>query len=108
MSWTERVRIRGHDYLYEREWALAPETGHRYKRTVRYLGRCDRKGRLVERPQTRLGPPHSAFPAGSLAVLYATARDLRLRERIQQVLELEALPAAHLLTLTLNPEPRTV
>ena len=102
MSWTEKVRIRGHDYLYEREWAVAPATGKRYKRTVRYLGRCDANGHLVERPQTRLGPPHSAFPAGPLTALYASARELHLRERIQKVLEVDALGATHVLTLGLN------
>jgi len=102
MGWKERVRIRGHDYLYEREWAFRPDSGKRYKRTVRYLGRCDRSGHLVAKPQLRLGPPHSAFPAGPVTALYAAARELRLRERLQKSLQIEALPAAHVLTLAIN------
>jgi hypothetical protein len=102
MSWKERVRIRGHDYLYERQWAINTETGKRYKQTVGYLGRCDKQGKVLEKPRTRLGSPHSAFPAGPLAALYASARDLGLRERIQHALKVEALAATHILSLALN------
>jgi hypothetical protein len=102
MSWKERVHIRGHDYVYERQWAINPDTGKRYKQTVGYFGACDKDGHIKKKPQTRLGPPHSAFPAGPLAALYASARDLKLRECIQSALGVEALSASHILSLALN------
>jgi len=102
MAWTEPVRIKGHTYLYEREWAKDPATGERYKRTVGYRGVCDKDGHVLKKPQTRLGPPHSAFPAGPLAALYASARDLQIRERIQRALNVEALTATHVMSLALN------
>lgn len=102
MAWKEKIHIKGHTYLYEREWAKDPATGERYKRTVGYRGVCDKYGHVVRKPQTRLGPPHSAFPAGPLATLYASARDLHIREHIQRTLDVEALMATHIMSLALN------
>ncbi len=102
MAYT-RVKPQGDRYYlceYESYWD--PKMGRSRQRFLRYLGPCDRKGNLLATPQPRVGSVHSAFPVGPLAVFYAAAEQLRLRQRIQEVLRVDERQAALVLTLGLN------
>ncbi len=101
---THRVyKVAGdHRYAYEYESFWDAKLGRTRQRMVRYLGPCDRKGRILSEPKTRLESVHSAFPVGSLAVFFAAARQLRAREHILDVLEVSEAEASTLLTLGLN------
>ena len=102
MAFREIHRIGGHLYLYERESYWDPKLRKVRKRTVRYLGPCDARGRLRAPPALRVDSVHSSFPIGPLAVLYAAARDLAVVDRIQEVLEVDRSEASLLLALALN------
>ncbi|MGI0155670.1 MAG: IS1634 family transposase, partial [Thermoplasmata archaeon] len=89
-------------YAYEYESYWDPKRRRTHQRMVRYLGPCDRKGRILAEPKSRIEGVHSAFPVGALAVFHAAARELQVFERIQKVLALGETEAAHLLVLGLN------
>ncbi len=91
-----------HRYAYEYESYWDPKRRRSHQRMVRYLGPCDSKGRILTEPKTRLESIHSAFPVGPLAVFHAAAQQLRVQERIQEVLDVDEERAATLLTLGLN------
>ncbi len=102
MAYT-RVKPQGDNYYlceYESYWD--PKMGRSRQRFLRYLGPCDKKGNLLATPQPRVGAIHSAFPVGPLATFYAAAQQLRVQERIQEILEVDEGQAATLLTLGLN------
>ncbi len=89
-------------YAYEYESYWDPKRRRTHQRMVRYLGPCDPKGRILAPPKTRLESVHSAFPVGPLAVFFAAAEQLGVRERIQKVLKVDEPAAGHLLILALN------
>ncbi len=89
-------------YAYEYESYWDPQRLRTHQRMVRYLGPCDKKGRILAPPKVRLDSVHSAFPVGPLVVFFAAAEQLRVRERIRKVLSLSDTEAAVLLTLGLN------
>lgn len=96
-------RIKGtgpHYYLYERESYWDPEQKHSRQHET-YIGPCDKNGNLLE-PEPRIPQPHAAFPVGALSVFYATARDLRITDHIQRVLDTNEEQASHMLILALN------
>ncbi len=102
MAFREIHRIGGHLYLYERESYRDPKLRKVRRRTVRYLGPCDARGRLRAPPTLRVDSVHSSFPVGRLPVLYAAARKLDVVDRIQAVLEVERAEASRLHALALN------
>ena len=102
MPFTVTKRIAGRLYAYEYASFYDRKSRRSRQRMVRYLGPCDRRGRVTRSPKVRLEGVHSAFPVGSLAVFYAAARQLRLLERIQETLGLPERVAATLLALGLN------
>ena len=82
MPFTVTKRIAGRLYAYEYASFYDRKSRRSRQRMVRYLGPCDRHGRVTRSPKVRLEGVHSAFPVGPLAVFYAAARQLRLLERI--------------------------
>ncbi len=83
MAFREVYRKGRHHYLYERESYWDPKLRKVRKRTLRYLGPCDARGRLRVPPSVRVDSLHSSFPVGPLAVLYAAARDLHVVDRVE-------------------------
>lgn len=102
MTFREVYRKGHRHYLYERESYWDPKLRKVRKRTLRYLGPCDARGRITAPPAVRVNSFHSSFPVGSLATLYAAARDLHVVDRIEEVLEVERREASLLLALGLN------
>lgn len=97
-----RPRVGGRYYAYEREpyWDRVRKQGR--KRTLRFLGPCDKAGNILQTPKTRLEGVHSSFPAGPLVVFYASAEQLHIRERTQRTLGVNGDEAGHFLALVLN------
>ncbi|MGH9029781.1 MAG: hypothetical protein ACRDV4_09225, partial [Acidimicrobiales bacterium] len=91
-----------HRYAYEYASYWDGKLHRTRQRMVRYLGPCDKQGRVLTEPKTRLESVHSAFPVGPLAVFYAAAQQLRVQDRIQKVLATGEQQAATLLALGLN------
>jgi hypothetical protein len=91
-----------HRYAYEYESYWDPKRRRTHQRMVRYLGPCDRKGRILSAPKTRLESVHSAFPVGPLAVFFSAAQQLRARDHIREVLAIDDQAAGTLLALGLN------
>ncbi len=89
-------------YAYEREAYWDPALRQTRRRTLRYLGPCDATGHLLSPPKVQPDAIHSAFPVGPLAVFYAAAKQLKVRDRIGEVLGVSDDRAGHLLTLALN------
>jgi len=97
------VRPRGgHYYAYEREPYWDPVRKQGRKRTLRFLGPCDKDGHILQAPKTRIEGVHSSFPVGPLVVFYACAEQLRVRERAQRILGASEEEAGHFLALVLN------
>ena len=92
--------IRGRRYAYEYESYYDSKLKRTRQRMIRYLGPCDTKGRITAEPKSRIDGVHSAFPVGSLAILYAAADDLGLFDIVSSVVSKDA--AKLLLCLTLN------
>lgn len=91
-----------HRYAYEYASYWDPKRGRSHQRMVRYLGPCDKQGRILTEPKTRIESVHSAFPVGPLAVFHAAAQQLGVQPRIREVLDVDEERAATLLTLGLN------
>jgi hypothetical protein len=102
MSYKRIKRQGGNFYLVEYESYWDPKMARSRQRLVGYLGRCDRKGNLINSPSHRVDAVHSAFPAGSLAVFYAAATQLKICERIEAVLDVKQETAKALLCIVLN------
>ena len=102
MTYTQICRIHGHTYAYEMESYWDPKSKRTRRRTVRYLGRCDETGKLLVPASVRVEYVSSTFEAGPLALFYAAAQDLHLREQIAQTLGVDPPIASLLLTLALN------
>ncbi|EQD76097.1 transposase (IS4), partial [mine drainage metagenome] len=102
MTFTKTLPIGGRFYLseYESYWdAKAQKTRQRF---LRYLGRCDKDGRLLDPVRPRVDSVHSAFPVGPLTVFYAGARELSIVERTRATLDVPLPTAQAFLALGLN------
>ena len=81
------VRRRGDRfYAYEREpyWDSKRKQGR--KRTIRFLGPCDRRGRVLRSPKVHLDGVSSSVSVGRPLVFLAAAEKLRVRELARAVL----------------------
>ena len=97
------VRQRGDRfYAYERESYWDPVLKQGRKRTLRFLGPCNKNGKVLEIPKVHLDGVHSSFPVGRLLVFYASAENLRLRERARKLLGLDDQQAGRFVALVLN------
>ncbi len=102
MTFQKIIHAGDRHYLYERESLWDPVAKRSKQRNVRYLGKCDAKGRLLAPPAPRMEPPHSAFPIGPLSIFYAAAESIDLTRRIEKALDVDAPTASHAVALTLN------
>ena len=89
-------------YLTEYESYWDPQMGRSRQRFLRYLGPCDKDGKLLAQPRARIDHVHSTFPVGPLALFYAAAQDLKLRDIIQRALATDPITASLVLCLALN------
>ncbi len=94
--------LHGRRYAYEYESYYDSKLKRSRQRMVRYLGPCDRRGRILAQPRVRPDSVSSSFPVGSLVVLYAAARELRLQERVRATLHVGKVEAARIVVLALN------
>jgi len=94
--------INGRRYAYEYKSVYDPKRKRSYERMVRYLGRCDEKGKILEDPKIAIDAVQSSFPVGSLVTFFAAAKQLHVHETIQKVLECSNREAAAILLLALN------
>ena len=92
--------VRGRHYLQQVESVWDPKRKRSITRVLAHLGPCDENGKLLRPPRARVESVHSSFPVGPLAVHYAAARELRLRDHIQSILP--GARAEWLLCLALN------
>lgn len=94
--------IKGHRYAYEYKSIYDPKRKRSYERMIRYLGRCDENGKILEEPKIAIDAVQSSFPVGPLVTFYATAKQLQVHETIRKVLNCSEHEAAILLMLALN------
>jgi hypothetical protein len=102
MSYRSKTQVGDQYYLYERESFWDKELKKTRQRTLRYLGRCDQDGTLLEPVHPRVESVHSAFPVGPLVCFYAGARELSVVERARATLEVPLPIAQAFLGLGLN------
>ena len=76
--------------------------GRSRQRFLSYLGPCDKDGKLLAQPQARIDHVHSTFPVGPLALFYAAAEDLKLRDIIQRALATDPIRPRLVLCLALD------
>ncbi|HKZ27430.1 MAG TPA: transposase [Rubrobacteraceae bacterium] len=100
MSYKRVTTSNGRHYLQEVESVWDPKRHRSTVRVLAHLGPCDKKGKLLRPPRLRVDGVHSSFPVGPLAALYAAARQLRVRENVEDVLPGASAPL--LLCLALN------
>jgi hypothetical protein len=86
MAFSRVITTRGRHYLQQVESVWDPKKKRSVTRVLAHLGPCDKNGMLLRPPRAVVESVHSSFPVGPLAVLYASARELRLRDHIQDVL----------------------
>ncbi|MGI0155682.1 MAG: IS1634 family transposase [Thermoplasmata archaeon] len=72
------------------------------QRFLRYIGPCDKDGKLLAPPSHRVDHVHSTFPVGRLALFYAAAQDLKVRGVIEEALGVNRATGSLLLSLALN------
>ena len=97
------VRPRGKRfYAYERETYWDPVRKQGRSRTLRFLGLCDKSGRILTAPKVRLEAVRSAFPIGRLLVFHASAQKLGVRERVRRALGIDDEMAGHFMILVYN------
>ena len=89
-------------YLYEYESYWDAHAGKARQRFLRYLGACDKNGRVLKPPKVPLEGLHSSFAVGRLLVFYASAEQLRLRERTRKILGVDDETAGQFVALVLN------
>ncbi|EQD78125.1 transposase (IS4), partial [mine drainage metagenome] len=89
-------------YLYEYESYYDRKVRHSRQRMVRYLGPCDRKGKVLKPPKVQLEGVSSSFPVGRVLVFLASAEQLRIREHVRKVLGVSDEEAGHFLVVVLN------
>jgi hypothetical protein len=102
MSYKNIARNGDRYYLYERESFWDPKRRRTRQRTVRYLGRCDKNGKLIQAVKPRVERVYSATPAGPTSCFYAAAKDLSIVERARAVLKVDLPVAQGFLALALN------
>ena len=102
MSYLNKTHVGDRYYLYEKESFWDREQKRTRQRTLRYLGRCDKNGNLLEPVKPRVESVHSAFPVGPMACFYAGARDLSIVERTRTTLGVSLPIARTFLGLGLN------
>ncbi len=102
MSYPNVARVGDHYYLYEKESFWDRKLKKTRQRTIRYLGRCDKNGRLLEPVKPRVTSIHSSFPVGPLGVFYAGARELSVVDRASSILRVPRPVAQAFLGLGLN------
>ncbi|MGI0156038.1 MAG: IS1634 family transposase [Thermoplasmata archaeon] len=100
MSFPRITTVRGRHYLQHVESIWDSRKGRSVTRVLAHLGPCDGNGKLLHPPRARVESVHSSFPVGPLAVLYASARELRLRDHIQRIIP--GAPSELILSLALN------
>ncbi len=100
MAFPRVITTRGRHYLQQVESVWDPKKKRSVTRVLAHLGPCDEGGKLLRPPRARVESVHSSFPVGPLAVLYAAARELRVREHLQRVLP--GAPTELILCLALN------
>jgi transposase len=86
MAFPRVITTRGRHYLQQVESVWDPKKKRSVTRVLAHLGPCDKSGKLLRPPRANVESVHSSFPVGSLAVFYASARELQLRDHIQKVL----------------------
>ncbi|EQD80659.1 transposase, partial [mine drainage metagenome] len=89
-------------YAYDYESYYDPRLHRSRQRMVRYLGRCDENGAILAPAKTTVDHVHSCFEVGPLALFYAAAQELDLRDRFEAMLGVDRTTASLLLTLSLN------
>jgi hypothetical protein len=89
-------------YLYEYESYWDARAGKPRQRFLRYLGPCDKNGRLLKSPKVQLDGLQSSFAAGRLLVFYAAAEELRVRETARQVLHVGDEVAGQFVAMVIN------
>lgn len=91
---------RRYAYEYESYWDAQRRRTH--QRMVRYLGPCDKNGRVLTPPKVRPEAVRSAFPVGRLLVFHASAEKLGVRERVRRVLGIDDEIAGHFMIIVYN------
>ena len=102
MAYTRIKPQGGNFYLTEYESYWDTKLDRSRQRFLRYLGRCDKNGKLLGASSHRIDAIHSAFPVGPLAVFHAASTQLHLCERIEKVLDVRKETALALVCMTLN------
>ncbi|EQD77427.1 transposase (IS4) [mine drainage metagenome] len=102
MTYPVYKTIGGHRYAYEYEAYHDPKVNRSRQRMVRYLGRCDKDGKVLAPPKVHLEGLHSSFSVGRLLVFHACAERFQLRERVRKVLGVDDEMAGHFVALVLN------
>jgi len=95
-------KIGNNYYLYERKSYWDPIQKRSRQRNSRYLGKCDKLGRLLAPANPRIDSLQSSFPIGPMSIFYATAKELKLTDKIRDVLEVTDKTSSLLLCLVLN------
>ncbi len=102
MPYNRVITTRSHHYLQSVKSVWDKTKGRSTTLVLAHLGPCDKDGKLIHPPRSRLDSIHSSFPAGSLAIFHAAATQLRLCEKIEKVLDVKHETAFALLCMTLN------
>ncbi|MHB8352416.1 MAG: IS1634 family transposase [Thermoplasmata archaeon] len=89
-------------YAYEYESFYDAKLHRTRQRMVRYLGRCGENGEILVPAKVAVDHVHSSFEVGPLALFYAAAQELELRDRFEAMLGVDRTTASLLLTLALN------
>ena len=98
-----QVQRRGdHFYAYERVpyWDSKAQQGR--WRTVRFLGPCDKDGKVLEPPKVHLEGLRSFLSAGRVLAFYPAVVELGLRKLACETLGVDEEVAGHFVALTLN------
>ena len=102
MAYLVTRRVGKYLYRYEVESYWDRKKKQPRQRTLRFLGRVDKEGRVIVPPAIRVDSLSNSFPVGSLALFYAVARELDMLAHIQEVLDVDHDTAGHVLCLVLN------
>lgn len=100
MAYKRIINTRGYYYLQEVKSEWDPNKKRSITKVVSHLGPCDESGKLLRSSSVRIENVHSSFPVGSLAILYAAAKELNLLTHIESTVSKDA--AKLLLCIVLN------
>jgi len=95
-------RVGKYLYRYEVESYWDTTLKQPRQRVLKFLGRVDKKGRVIVVPTVRVGSVSGSLPVGPLAIFYAAARELNVVSHVQEVLGVDHDAAVHVLCLALN------